>query len=111
MLTLLSCDLALFYFHGTELDSGTVAEFMLAATVSSVLGAIFKGNGDIFSPLETVNRYRGKYPKLCLSEEANTISLLGIYPMYFTLLSFFLDELTSYGMLFQKSHVIAISNP
>jgi hypothetical protein len=28
ILTLLSCDLALFHFDGTELDSGTVAEFM-----------------------------------------------------------------------------------
>ncbi len=39
ILTLLSCDLALFHFDGTELDSGTVAEFMLAkfADIPTVL--------------------------------------------------------------------------
>ena len=39
ILTLLSSDLALFHFDGTELDSGTVAEFMLAkfADIPTVL--------------------------------------------------------------------------
>ncbi|RMZ82258.1 hypothetical protein DV738_g1902, partial [Chaetothyriales sp. CBS 135597] len=49
LLALLSCDLALFTYDGTELDSGTVVEYMVAkfADVPSViLRTDFRGAGD-----------------------------------------------------------------
>ncbi len=49
ILALLSCPLALFHFDGTELDSGTVSEFMIAkfADIPSViLRSDFRAAGD-----------------------------------------------------------------
>lgn len=47
--TLLSCDMAIFNFDGSELDSGTVAEFMLAKFASMpslLLRTDFRSAGD-----------------------------------------------------------------
>jgi nucleoside 2-deoxyribosyltransferase len=49
ILTLIGCDVALFNFDGTELDSGTVAEFMLAKFAdipSLLLRTDFRRGGD-----------------------------------------------------------------
>lgn len=64
ILTLLSCDLALFHFDGTELDSGTVAEFMLAkfADIPTVLlRTDFRKSGD--SPQDPWNLMLSSYPR------------------------------------------------
>ena len=64
ILTLLTCDLALFHFDGTELDSGTVAEFMLAkfADIPTVLlRTDFRKAGD--SPLDPWNLMLSDYPR------------------------------------------------
>jgi nucleoside 2-deoxyribosyltransferase len=47
--TLMSCDVALFNFDGTELDSGTVVEFMIAKMLdipSIILRSDFRNGGD-----------------------------------------------------------------
>jgi nucleoside 2-deoxyribosyltransferase len=64
ILTLISCDLALFHFDGTELDSGTVAEFMLAkfADIPTVLlRTDFRKAGD--SPHDPWNLMLSDYPR------------------------------------------------
>jgi nucleoside 2-deoxyribosyltransferase len=64
ILTLLSSDLALFHFDGTELDSGTVSEFMLAkfADIPSViLRTDFRKAGD--SPHDPWNLMLSDYPR------------------------------------------------
>jgi len=64
ILTLLSCDLALFHFDGTELDSGSVAEFMLAkfADIPTVLlRTDFRKAGD--SPHDPWNLMLCDYPR------------------------------------------------
>ena len=64
ILTLLSCDLALFQFDGSELDSGTVAEFMLAkfADIPTVLlRTDFRKAGD--SPQDPWNLMLSDYPR------------------------------------------------
>ena len=64
ILTLLSCDLALFHFDGTELDSGTVAEFMLSkfADIPTVLlRTDFRKAGD--SPHDPWNLMLSDYPR------------------------------------------------
>ena len=64
ILTLLSCDLALFQFDGPELDSGTVAEFMLAkfADIPTVLlRSDFRKAGD--SPQDPWNLMLSDYPR------------------------------------------------
>ena len=64
ILTLISSDLALFHFDGTELDSGTVAEFMLAkfADIPTVLlRTDFRKAGD--SPNDPWNLMLSDYPR------------------------------------------------
>jgi nucleoside 2-deoxyribosyltransferase len=64
ILTLISSDLALFHFDGTELDSGTVAEFMLAkfADIPTVLlRTDFRKAGD--SPHDPWNLMLSDYPR------------------------------------------------
>jgi nucleoside 2-deoxyribosyltransferase len=64
ILALISCDLALFHFDGTELDSGTVAEFMLAkfADIPTVLlRTDFRKAGD--SPHDPWNLMLSDYPR------------------------------------------------
>jgi nucleoside 2-deoxyribosyltransferase len=64
ILSLLSCDLALFHFDGTELDSGTVVEFMFAkfADIPSVLlRTDFRRAGD--SPQDPWNLMLSDYPR------------------------------------------------
>ena len=64
ILTLLSCDLALFQFDGPEIDSGTVAEFMLAkfADIPAVLlRTDFRKAGD--SPQDPWNLMLSDYPR------------------------------------------------
>lgn len=64
ILTLLSCELALFQFDGPELDSGTVAEFMLAKFAdvpTALLRTDFRKAGD--SPQDPWNLTPSDYPR------------------------------------------------
>jgi nucleoside 2-deoxyribosyltransferase len=64
MLTLFSSNLALFHFDGAELDSGTVAEFMLAKFAdipTVVLRTDFRKAGD--SPHDPWNLMLSDYPR------------------------------------------------
>jgi nucleoside 2-deoxyribosyltransferase len=64
ILSLLSCDLALFHFDGLELDSGTVVEFMFAkfADIPTVLlRTDFRKAGD--SPHDPWNLMLSDYPR------------------------------------------------
>jgi nucleoside 2-deoxyribosyltransferase len=64
ILSLLSCDVALFHFDGTELDSGTVVEFMFAkfSDIPAVLlRTDFRKAGD--SPQDPWNLMLSDYPR------------------------------------------------
>ncbi len=62
--TLMSCDVALFNFDGTELDSGTVVEFMIAKMLdipSIILRTDFRNGGD--QKTEPWNLMLSNYPR------------------------------------------------
>ena len=62
--TLMSCDVALFNFDGTELDSGTVVEFMIAKMLdipSIILRTDFRNGGD--QKAEPWNLMLSNYPR------------------------------------------------
>ena len=61
-----SCDLALFNFDGTELDSGTVVEFMYAKMLdipAVILRTDFRGGGDQDTDGDAWNLMASFYPR------------------------------------------------
>jgi nucleoside 2-deoxyribosyltransferase len=87
IVTLISCDLALFNFDGPELDSGTVAEFMfakLADIPSLLLRTDFRRGGD--QGVDPWNLMMSFYPRtrtLCLNsmEIYKKASCAGVPPV------------------------------
>ncbi len=63
---LLKCDLAIFNFDGTELDSGTVVEFMFAKFIDTpavIVRSDFRSSGDQGSAGENWNLMCSFYPR------------------------------------------------
>ncbi len=62
----MSCDLGIFNFDGTELDSGTVVEFLYAKTLdipSVIIRSDFRGSGDQSSEGDKWNLMASFYPR------------------------------------------------
>ena len=62
----LSCDLAIFNFDGTELDSGTVVEFLYAKTLdipALIIRSDFRGSGDQNREGDQWNLMASFYPR------------------------------------------------
>ncbi|PZC41925.1 MAG: Nucleoside 2-deoxyribosyltransferase [Chloroflexi bacterium] len=63
---LLACDLAIFNFDGTELDSGTVVEFLYAKTLdipAVIIRSDFRGSGDQNREGDQWNLMASFYPR------------------------------------------------
>ena len=63
---LLACDLAIFNFDGTELDSGTVVEFLYAKTLdipAIIIRSDFRGSGDQSRKGDPWNLMASFYPR------------------------------------------------